>query len=155
MNTVDALLNLRLDIFWDAFKHLILPVLTLAYVNWALILRVMRSSMLEVIGQDYINVARAKGLTENDVQARHARPNALIPVATVGGLLLVGLLNGAVITETVFNYHGMGWWAANAALNLDAVSVLGIALFSGMLLIAANLVVDVMYAVLDPRIRLS
>ncbi len=89
------------------------------------------------------------------MQARHARPNALIPVATIGGLLLVGLLNGAVITETVFNYHGMGWWAASAALNLDAVSVLGIALFGGILLIVANLVVDVMYAVLDPRIRLS
>ena len=155
MNTVDALLNLRLDIFWDALKHLLLPVLTLAYVNWALILRVMRSSMLEVIGQDYITVARAKGLTEREVQTKHARPNALIPVATIGGLLLVGLLNGAVITETVFNYHGMGWWAANAALSLDAVSVLGIALFSGMLLIVANLVVDVLYAVLDPRIRLS
>lgn len=155
MNTIDALLNLRVDIFWDALKHLILPVLTLAYVNWALILRVMRSSMLEVIGQDYITVARAKGLSNNEVQKKHARPNALIPVATVGGLLLVGLLNGAVITETVFNYHGMGWWAANAALSLDAVSVLGIALFSGILLILANLIVDVLYAFLDPRIRLS
>lgn len=155
MMTIDALLNLRPDIFWDALKHLILPVLTLAYVNWALILRVMRSSMLEVLGQDYVNVARAKGLSESRIQARHARPNALIPVATISGLLLVGLLNGAVITETVFNYHGMGWWAANAALSLDAVSVLGIALFSGVLLILANLVVDVLYAYLDPRIRLS
>jgi len=155
MMTFDALLNLRMDIFWDAVKHLILPVLTLAYVNWALILRVMRSSMLEVLGQDYVNVARAKGLSEAQVQQRHARPNALIPVATIGGLLLVGLLNGAVITETVFNYHGMGWWAASAALSLDAISVLGIALFSGALLIVANLVVDVMYAYLDPRIRLS
>ncbi len=155
MMTVDALLNLRLDVFWDALKHLLLPVLTLAYVNWALILRVMRSSMLEVLGQDYVNVARAKGLSESKLQTRHARPNALIPVATIGGLLLVGLLNGAVITETVFNYHGMGWWAASSALSLDAVSVLGIALFSGLLLILANLFVDVLYAFLDPRIRLS
>jgi peptide/nickel transport system permease protein len=155
MNTFDAILNWRWDIFADALKHLILPVLTLAYVNWALILRVMRSSMLEVLNQDYVNVARSKGLSETQIQTRHARPNALIPVATMGGLLFVGLLNGAVITETVFNYHGMGWWAANAALNLDAVSVLGIALFGGILLILANLLVDVMYAILDPRIRLS
>lgn len=155
MMTLDALLNWRLDIFWDALKHLLLPVLTLAYVNWALILRVMRSSMLEVLNQEYVNVARSKGLSEAQVQVRHARPNALIPVATMGGLLLVGLLNGAVVTETVFNYHGMGWWAANAALNLDAISVLGIALFGGILLIMANLVVDVTYAVIDPRIRLG
>ena len=155
MNTIDALLNLRPDIFWDALKHLILPAITLAYVNWALILRVVRSAMLEVIGQDYIIVARAKGLSEREVNNRHARPNAMIPVATIGGLLLVGLLNGAVITETVFNYHGMGWWAANAATSLDAISVLGIALFGGILLILANLVVDVLYAFLDPRIRLS
>jgi len=155
MNTLDALLNNRLDIFGDALRHLVLPALTLAYVNWALILRVTRSSMLDVIRQDYITVARAKGLPERLVTNRHARPNAMIPVATIGGLLLVGLLNGVVITETVFNYHGMGWWAANAALNFDAVSVLGITLFDGALLILANLVVDVMYAYLDPRIRLA
>ena len=155
MNTLDALLNNRLDIFVDALRHLVLPALTLAYVNWALILRVTRSAMLDVIRQDYVTVARAKGLPERDVINRHARPNAMIPVATIGGLLLVGLLNGVVITETVFNYHGMGWWAANAALNFDAVSVLGITLFDGALLIMANLVVDVMYAYLDPRIRLA
>ena len=155
MNSFDALLNLRMDVFWDSIKHLILPVITLAYVEWALVLRVTRSSMLETIGQEYVTVARAKGLDYHTVISRHARPNAMIPVATVGGLLLVGLLNGAVITETVFNYHGMGWWAANAALNFDAVSVLGIALFNGMLLIMANLIVDVLYAYLDPRIRLS
>lgn len=155
LNTVDALLNGRPDIFLDTLRHLFLPVLTLAYVNWALILRVMRSSMLDVIRQDYIMVARAKGLSEPKIVNYHAKPNALIPVATVGGLFLVGLLNGAVITETVFNYHGMGWWAANAALNLDAVSILGITLFDGLLLIMANLVVDIMYAYLDPRIRLA
>jgi peptide/nickel transport system permease protein len=155
MNTVDALLNGRFDVFMDALRHLILPALTLSYVNWALILRVTRSSMLDVIRQEYITVARAKGLSERVVINRHARPNAMIPVATIGGLLLVGLLNGVVITETVFNYHGMGWWAANAALNFDAVSVLGITLFDGALLILANLVVDIMYAYLDRRISLA
>jgi ABC-type dipeptide/oligopeptide/nickel transport system permease component len=155
MNTIDALLNDRLDIFVNALRHLFLPALTLAYVNWALILRVTRSSMLDVIRQEYVTVARAKGLREHDVINRHARPNAMIPVATLGGLLLVGLLNGVVITETVFNYHGMGWWAATAALQFDAVSVLGITLFDGALLIIANLVVDILYAYLDPRIRLA
>ena len=155
MNTVDALLNGRPDIFADALRHLFLPALTLAYVDWALILRVTRSSMLDVIRQDYVTVARAKGMSENLVINRHARPNAMIPVATIGGLLLAGLLNGVVITETVFNYHGMGWWAASSALNFDAVSVLGVTMLAGLLYIAANLVVDVAYAYLDPRIRLA
>jgi peptide/nickel transport system permease protein len=155
MNTIDALLNLRFDIFLDALRHIFLPALTLAYVSWALLLRVARSSMLEVLRQDYIRTARAKGQSERLVIRQHAEPNALIPVATVGGLLLVGLLNGVVITETVFNYHGMGLFAANAALNFDAVSVLGIALLAGTLLVFANLVVDILYSYLDPRIRLD
>ena len=155
MNTVDALLNGRADIFFDALRHLFLPALTLCYIQWALILRVTRSSMLDVIRQDYVNVARAKGLRERDVINKHARPNAMIPVATIGGLLLVGLMNGVVITETVFNYRGIGFWVANSALQLDVISVLGVALFEGALLVLANLVVDVLYAYLDPRIRLA
>lgn len=155
MMTVDALLNLRLDIFADSIRHIFLPALTLAYVDWALILRVARSSMLEVIQQDYVRTARAKGLPERQVINHHARPNAMIPVATIGGLLLVGLLNGVVITETVFNYHGMGLFAATAALNFDAVSILGIALLAGALLVVANLIVDILYSYLDPRIRLK
>jgi peptide/nickel transport system permease protein len=155
MHTVDALLNGRLDIFANALRHLFLPALTLAYVDWALILRVTRSSMLEVVNQDYIRTARSKGLVEKQVISRHARPNAMIPVATIGGLLLVGLLNGVVITETVFNYHGMGYFVAQAALNFDAVSVLGVAIFDGALLVLANLGVDVLYRYLDPRIRLD
>jgi ABC-type dipeptide/oligopeptide/nickel transport system permease component len=155
MYTIDALLNGRLDVFLDALRHIFMPALTLAYVNWALILRVMRSSMLDVLRAEYTTVARAKGLSERVVINRHARPNAMIPVITVGGLFFAGLLNGAVIAETVFNFHGVGWWASNSALNLDAVSVLGVTLFSGALLILANLVVDIGYAFLDPRIRLE
>jgi peptide/nickel transport system permease protein len=155
MNSVDALLNLRFDVFLDALRHLFLPALTLAYVNCALILRVTRSSMLEVIGQDYIRAARAKGLPEHLVIHRHARPNAMIPVVTIGGLLLVGLVNGVVIVETVFNYQGMGLFAARAALNFDTVTILGITLLSGGLLVFANLVVDILYSYLDPRIRLG
>ncbi len=153
--TIDALLNLRLDIFWDALKHMLLPILTLSYINWALFLRVTRSSMLETLRQEYVNTARAKGLPERVVINRHARPNALIPVATLAGLSVATLLGGVVITETVFNYPGIGSAAAAAAAQLDVVTVLGFALFNGLILVVANLVVDVMYAYLDPRVRLS
>ncbi len=155
MNTLDALLNLRLDIFWDALRHLILPVITLSYVQWALIVRVTRSSMLEVLRADYVTTARAKGLRERVVIDKHAKRNALIPVATVGGLLMIWMASGVVITETVFNYRGLGWWVANAAGNLDVISVLGFTMFYGVLVVCGNLVVDVMYAYLDPRVRLE
>ncbi len=155
MYTVDSLLNGRMDIFLDALRHLFLPALTLCYIQWALVLRITRSSMLDVVRQDYVTVARAKGLKERDVVNKHALPNALIPVATIGGLLLFGLMNGVIITETVFNYRGMGYWIAQSALQLDVISVLGVALFEGALLVIANLIVDVLYAYLDPRIRLS
>ena len=155
MNTVDALLNLRLDVFWDAARHLILPVITLSYVSWALILRVTRSSMLEVLRADYVTTARSKGLKEGVVIDKHAKPNALIPVATVGGIVMIGLMSGVVITETVFNYRGLGWWVATSAGQLDVISVLGFSLFYGVLVVCGNLVVDVMYAYLDPRVRLE
>jgi peptide/nickel transport system permease protein len=155
LNTLDGLLNLRFDIFLDALRHLVLPAISLAYLNAALILRVTRTSMLEVLRQDYVNTARAKGLAEGVVINKHAKPNAMIPVATLGGLLLIGFLNGAVITETVFNYRGMGWFFADAALHLDVVAVLGFVLFNAIILVLGNLVVDVMYAWLDPRVRLT
>lgn len=153
--TVDSILNGRFDIFIDALKHLFLPVLTLSYINWATFLRVTRSSMLEALNQDYVTTARAKGLSEKTIINKHARPNALIPVATLAGFQVVGLLGGVVITETVFNYPGMGFAAAAAAQNLDVVTTLGLALFNGLILIIANLIVDVMYAVIDPRVRLA
>jgi peptide/nickel transport system permease protein len=105
--------------------------------------------------QDYVTTARAKGLPEHEVIQNHARPNAMIPVATIGGLTVISLMNGLVITETVFNYRGLGWFAADAALHLDVISVLGFTLFSGILMVVANLVVDILYAVLDPRVRLE
>jgi peptide/nickel transport system permease protein len=129
--------------------------LTLAYLNWAFILRVTRSSMLDTLRQDYLTTARAKGLAEKLVVRRHALPNALIPVVTVGGLTLVALLNGVVITETVFNYPGMGSFLAQAAMSLDVISVLGVTLFGSIILVFGNLLVDVIYGVIDPRIRLQ
>jgi peptide/nickel transport system permease protein len=155
MNSLDALLNLRFDIFFDSLRHLILPVTTLSVVSWAFLLRVTRTSMLDTLREDYMTTARAKGLAERIAIRRHAVPNALIPVITVGGLTLIGLFNGVVITETVFNYPGMGKFLADAALSLDVVSVLGITLFSSFVLVFGNLIVDVLYGVVDPRIRLE
>jgi peptide/nickel transport system permease protein len=155
MNSFDALLNARPDIFVDALRHLVLPVLTLSYLNWALILRVTRSAMLETLRQDYVTTARAKGLAERVVIGKHARPNAMISVVTVAGLTLVTLLNGAVLTETIFNLHGIGWFLANSASNLDVISVLGVSLFSGVVMVTGNLAVDILYGVIDPRVRIS
>ena len=154
MNTVDALLNARFDIFLDSTRHLVLPVITLAYLGWAQVLRVTRSSMLDTVRQDYMTTARSKGLAENIIVRKHALPNALIPVITVGGLTLIGLFNGVVITETIFNYPGMGSFMAESALSLDIVSVLGVTLVSSLILVVGNLLVDVLYGVVDPRIRL-
>ncbi len=153
--TFDALLNGRFDVFWDAIKHMILPILTLSYINWATFLRVTRSSMLETLRMDYVVTARAKGLKEKDVIFKHARPNAMLPVITMAGFSIVGLLGGVVITETVFNYPGIGSAAARAATSLDIVTMLGFAIFNGLILIVANLVVDIIYAFVDPRVRLS
>jgi len=155
MNTFDGLLNLRFDVFWDALRHLILPIVTLSYVIWAQILRVTRSAMLESLRQEYVTTARAKGLAERYVIYRHAFRNALIPVLTLGGLMVVNLLNGVVVTEVIFNYPGMGSAAARAAGSLDALAVLGFVLFGGLVLMLTNVVVDVAYAFVDPRIRLK
>ncbi len=151
--TLDALANGRLDIFWDALKHLVLPIVTLSVVSSAQIMRVMRSSLLDTLGQDYIRTARAKGLPESVVNQKHARRNALIPVITLSGFVLIGLVNGVVITETIFDFPGLGQWAAAAATNLDYGSVLGFAVFTALLVVVANLAVDVLYGVIDPRIR--
>jgi peptide/nickel transport system permease protein len=111
--------------------------------------------MLETLRMEYVTTARAKGLPERDVIYKHARPNAMIPAITLAGFSVVNLLGGVVITETVFNYPGIGQAAAEAAAQLDVVTVLGFALFNGFILIVSNLVVDVLYALVDPRVRLA
>jgi peptide/nickel transport system permease protein len=153
--SIDALLNGRFDVFWDALKHMFLPILTLSYISWATFLRVTRSSMLETLRMEYVTTARAKGLSEHDVIYKHAQPNAMIPVVTLAGFSVVSLLGGVVITETVFNFPGIGSAAARAATQLDVVTMLGFALFNGLILIVSNLAVDILYAVVDPRVRLS
>jgi peptide/nickel transport system permease protein len=151
--TIDALLNGRVWIFLDALRHLILPVITLSLISTATLVRVMRSSMLETLRQEYVRTARGKGLDEGQVVNKHARRNAFIPVVTLSTLLFVGLLNGVVITETVFNYPGIGRWGVQAAIQLDAAAVAGFALFNAALLVVGNLVADILYAWIDPRIR--
>jgi peptide/nickel transport system permease protein len=151
--TLDALLNGRFDIFWDVLKHLVLPVITLTIVSSAQIMRVMRSSLLDALSQDYVRTARAKGLRESVVNRKHARRNALIPILTLSGFTLIGLLNGVVITETIFAYPGLGNWLASAATQLDYAAILGGAVFTAAIVVVANLIVDVLYGLVDPRIR--
>ena len=155
MMTVDALLNGDLKLFWNAVGHLLLPVITLSYGSWAAMLRVMRSSMLETLRQDYVTTARSKGLSERVVVNKHARRNALIPIATFTGFLVVGLLTGVVITETIFSYPGLGNWLVKASTQLDIAAVLGLLVFVTMLYMLINLIVDVVYVLIDPRIRLN
>lgn len=152
---LDGVLNGRFDVALDALRHLVAPIITLSYLWWAFILRITRSSMLDVLNREYITTARAKGVPEKLVINRHAKRNALIPVATVAGLMILGLLGGVVITETIFDYPGIGSLAARAAQQLDYPLILGIALFYGLLLVLGNLVVDILYAIIDPRVRLE
>jgi peptide/nickel transport system permease protein len=153
--TLDALLNGRLDIFWNAFRHLVGPVITASYLWVAFLIRITRSGMLEVLHKDYIRTARAKGLSERVVINTHASRNAMIPVLSVTGRLVVYALAETVIIETIFNRPGMGRFIAYAAQQLDYAGILGGTLFFAFLLVMGNLIVDVLYAVYDPRIQLK
>jgi peptide/nickel transport system permease protein len=155
INTIDAILNLNGPLLLDALRHLVLPVITLSVTHVAFIMRLMRSSMLESLGKGYILTARAKGLDERIVVNKHARRNALIPVITISGYLFAGLASGAVITESIFSYKGIGWWAWQSAVHLDISAILGFALFSAVLFVLINLIVDILYTRVDPRVRLG
>jgi peptide/nickel transport system permease protein len=155
LNFLDGVLNWEWQVTFDALRHLVLPVITLAVVNMAFIMRLMRSSMLEVLGKGYVLTARAKGLQEDIVINRHARRNAMIPVLTISGYLFASIVNGVVITESIFNYRGLGWWAWRAAVTLDIPSILAFAMFSAILFVLTNMVVDLLYTRYDPRIRLG
>lgn len=150
---IDGLLNGRLDVTLDSLNHVILPSLNLAILGSALPMRIMRSSMLEVLSKEYIVAAKAKGLSRWAVIWKHAVKNALIPLITVAGIMVANLITGVVITETVFAYPGLGRFAAGAATSLDMPGILGFALFAGIVYALTNLVVDVLYAFIDPRIR--
>jgi peptide/nickel transport system permease protein len=153
--TIDALLNGRIDIFWDALRHILGPIIAISWLWWANLLRITRSSMLEVLRRDYIRTARSKGLPERVVINKHARRNALIPVVTTAGQMVIGLLAGVVIVEMVFVRTGLGSFAATAAQQLDYASIMGVLLFTSFILIVGNLIIDISYAFIDPRIRLG
>ena len=153
--TVDTLLNGEFKAFLDVLKHLILPASTLIYIDLALLLRITRSSMLEELGKDYIRTAKAKGLPGSVIVRKHALRNALIPVVTLSSLLFITLLGGVVITETVFDFPGIGRWGVQAAQQLDIPGVLGSTLLAAGLFVVANLVSDIFYSFVDPRIRIG
>ncbi len=150
--TVDTLIAGDFRGFISSLHHLALPAFVLAFSVVGLLARVTRTSMLEVLGEDYIRMARAKGLSGNAVLYRHALRNALIPTVTILGLLVGGLLSGAVLTETIFAWPGLGRFAVQSIFFLDRAAVTSVALVIGIAYSTANLVVDVVVAVLDPRI---
>ena len=151
--TIDAIAAGRLDLLRNAISHLILPAVVLGSFASGLISRVTRSAMLEVLGNDYIRTARAKGLRQSAVVFKHALRNALIPVVTVIGLSFANLLAGTVLTERIFAWPGIGGYAFQASTTLDFQAIMGVSLFVGMIFILSNLVVDILYFVLDPRMR--
>lgn len=150
---IDSILHGDWIVAWDAFLHLILPSLTLALAIVASIIRILRASMLEVLEQDYIRLAWSKGIAAKLVYNLHARKNALLPVLTLYGLTVAGLLGGAVVVETVFSYPGIGYWTTQALLNNDVGGIMASTLLFGLILVTANLILDILYAFVDPRIR--
>jgi peptide/nickel transport system permease protein len=139
----------------DAFGHILLPTITLSLISYASWSRFQRASMLEVLNSDYIRLARAKGLSRRKVLFRHALRNALMPLTTQVALDTAALLGGAVITETVFEWHGMGYMFLQAVGNYDLFPLLAWLIVAALLVIVFNLIADLLYAVLDPRIRLA
>lgn len=151
--TVDSLLAGDSKAFWSSIHHLLLPALALGYFSTAIIARMMRSSMLEVLNHKYVLAARAHGYRQWRVVWRHAARNALIPTVTTIGVTFGSLLSGAVLTETIFSWPGLGRYATNSAISLDFPAVMGVTLLAALVYTLTNLVVDVGYHWLDPRIR--
>jgi peptide/nickel transport system permease protein len=152
---VDAAISGNWPAFQDAGVHLILPALTLGMYSMAIITRMTRSTMLETLNQDYVRTARAKGLSEGKVVGKHALRNSLIPVVTVIGLQFGALLGGALLTESVFSWPGIGKYTVDCILKSDFPVVQGIVLLVALVFVTVNLAADLMYAYLDPRIKYS
>ncbi len=151
--TVDSLLAGDWRTFRNALEHLILPSLVLGAYSAGLITRITRSSMLEVLSMEYMNTARSKGLRERTVIIRHGLRNALMPVVTIIGLSYGNLLSGAVLTETIFAWEGIGRYAYNAARTLDFPVLMGVSMLTAIIFVVMNLIVDILYYWLDPRLR--
>jgi peptide/nickel transport system permease protein len=155
MYTVDALINGNWEIFVDALRHLVLPGLTLSIVAWALFTRVMRDSLLEELHRDYITTARAKGLREGRIIRVHARHNAILPVISTTGTAMSVFLGTIVVAETLFSFNGIGRWAAMAIIFSDVPAAVGFTLFTAIAVVLSSLAADVLYAIVDPRVRLD
>lgn len=153
--TLDALLQGNWPAFVDVVKHLLMPAIVLSTIPVSIIARITRSSMLEVLGQDYVRAARAKGVARRIVINKHALRNALLPIVTIVGLQLGTLLSGAVLTETIFSWPGIGRWMFDAILRREYTIIQNVTLIIALIFVVVNLLVDISYAVLDPRIRLS
>jgi peptide/nickel transport system permease protein len=151
----DSLLAGQPAVARDALRHLCLPALVLSTYNLGILARLMRGSTLDVLGEDYVRTARAKGLSEGAVTLRHAARNALIPVVTVIGLGFGRLLSGAVIIESVFAWPGLGLYAFRTATSLDFPAIMGVGIVVATVYVVANLLVDVAYALIDPRIQVG
>jgi peptide/nickel transport system permease protein len=151
--TLNGLLAAQWGLFVDAFRHMILPAVVLGTIPLAIIARITRSSLLDVLGHDYVRTARAKGLAEGAVVRRHALRNAMLPLVTVIGLQIGGLLSGAVLTETIFNLPGVGQATYDAITSHDFAVIEGFVLVIAIMFLIVNLIVDISYAFLDPRLR--
>lgn len=153
MYTVDSLLAGNLELFWSSLHHLILPALVLASFSIGLLTRYTRSAVLEVVGNDYIRAARAKGLSEWVVIMRHVLRAALPSVVTVIGLVFASVLTGAILVEHIFAWPGMGQYAYQSATTLDLPAIMGASMFVAVVYVTINFIVDVLYGVIDPRAR--
>lgn len=151
--TVDSLLTGNLPAFLSALHHLMLPTLILGGFTLAIVLRVTRAAIIEEMRRDYVRTARGKGLRERQVVIRHALRNVLIPLVTILGLAFAGLLSGAVMTETVFDWPGLGQYLVKAAVNFDYPAIQGGTILIAVIYVVVNMLVDVLYGVLDPRVR--
>ncbi|MPZ53336.1 MAG: ABC transporter permease subunit, partial [Acidimicrobiia bacterium] len=152
---LDSVLTREWDATWDTLKHLILPAFALATFPFAVLFRITRASVLEVLEEDYVRTANAKGLTTPVIRGRHVLRNALIPVVTTIGLLVGGLLSGAVLTESVFNYQGVGQALALGFSTRDYPVLQVLIMMAALIYIVVNLMVDIAYGFIDPRIRVS
>ncbi|RTH03369.1 peptide ABC transporter permease [Thermus scotoductus] len=150
---LDGMLALKPEVLMDALRHLVLPALTLGTIPLAILTRITRSAMLEVLSQDYVRTARAKGLAERQVILKHALKNALLPVVTLVGLQFGTLLGGAILTETIFSWPGIGSYIYEGILNRDYPVVQAGVLVVATVFVLVNLLVDLSYALLDPRIQ--
>ena len=153
--TIDALLEGNWGLAVQAFRHLLLPALVLAAANVSLLTRFTRSAVLEVIGNDYVRAARAKGMPERIVVVRYILRAALPSVVTVLGLVFANVLTGAVLVEKIFSWPGVGQYAYEAAVNLDVPAIAGVSMFVALVYVTVNFIVDILYGLIDPRIRLT